>query len=105
MKKDKYFQRKEQLIRAVEENPQDLGSHLLLAKFYFINQYYSEAIATYKKLLEYHPREVNVLYNLAVAYQANGQLAEAKETYLKILEIEPENKEAKTGLERITTFK
>lgn len=105
MKRDKYFQRQEQLIKAVEDNSQDLDNHLVLAKFYFVNQYYLEAIAIYKKLLEYYPREINVLYNLAIAYQADNQLNKAREIYLKILEIEPDNKGARTGLERITTFK
>lgn len=106
MRKDKKFEkRKEQLLKAIEENPKDLDNHLILAKFYFVNECYPETIEVYKKLLQYYPRDAGILYNLAVAYQANKRIKEAKEIYLKILKIAPGNKEAQEGLIKLATFK
>lgn len=104
--RDKKFEkRKEQLLKTIEENPNDLDSHLILAKFYYLNECYSESIEAYKKLLQYHPRDISILYNLAVAYHANKDLKQAKELYLRILKTNPQHKEAQIGLEKLTTFK
>ncbi len=105
MSDKKFEKRKQQLLKAIEENPKDIDNHLILAKFYFINEYFAEAIEVYKKLLEYYPNDVHVLLNLAMAYHANKQDSEAKQTYLKTLKIDPTNKEAQLGLTKITTFK
>lgn len=105
MQDKKIEKRKQNLIKAIEENPKDLDNHILLGKFYFINQFYKEALETYKKLLEYYPTNVVLLYNTAIAYQADGQIESAKELYLKILKIDPQHKEAMRGIEKITTFK
>lgn len=104
--KDKRFEkRKEQLIKAIEENPKDIENHLILAKFYFVNECYPETIEVYKKLLQYYPKDISILYNLAIVYQANKQNNEAKQAYLSILKINPVNKDAQTALTKLTTFK
>lgn len=105
MKDKKFEKRKQQLLKAIEENPKDIENHLILAKFYFVNECYKETIEVYKKLLEYYPKDTNILYNLAVAYQANKQIDEAKQAYLKILKLNPGNKDAQEGLTKLTTFK
>lgn len=106
MRKDKKLEkRREQLLKAIEENPKDLDNHLILAKFYFVNECYPETIEAYKKLLQYYPKDTGILFNLAVAYQADKQAREAKEAYLKILKIDPANKEAQDGLIKLATFK
>lgn len=105
MKDKKFEKRKQQLIQAIEEAPEDLENHLILAKFYFINQHYKESIEVYKKLLQYHQNNITVLYNLAVAYHADKQLEKAKEIYLSILKLKPDHKESIEGLEKVTTFK
>lgn len=104
--KDKRFEkRKEQLIKAIEESPKDIENHLILAKFYFVNECYPETIEVYKKLLQYYPKDISILYNLAIAYQANKQNDEARQAYLRILKINPVNKEAQAALTKLTTFK
>lgn len=105
MKDKRFKKRRAQLLKAIEENPKDIENYLILAKFYFVNEYYPETIEVYKKLLEYYPRNIEILNNLAVAYEANHQIDEAKEIYRKILEIDPGNKEAQERLIKITTFK
>lgn len=105
MKNRGFERRKQQLLKAIEENPRDIDNHLILAKFYFVNECYPETIEVYKKLLEYYPNNTEILYNLAVAYEANKQVKEAKEMYLKILKIEPTNKEVQDRLIKLATFK
>lgn len=105
MSDKKFEKRKQQLLKAIEENPNDKDNHLILAKFYFINEFYPETIEVYKKLLEYYPKDIEILFNLAVAYQAHKQNEEAKQVYLKILKIDPANKQAQTALTKLTTFK
>ena len=104
-KKRKFENRKKQLLSEVEKNPKDLDGHLILAKFYYLNECYQEAIEVYKKLMQYYPENASVLYNLAVAYVANGNINIAKNLYLHVLKIDPQNKEAQKGLEKLTTFK
>lgn len=102
---DKRFEkRRQRLLNAIEENPADKENHLILAKFYFVNEYYPETIEVYKKLLEYYPKDTEILHNLAVAYQANKQIDDAKKTYLYILKIDPSNKEAQDKLTKLATF-
>lgn len=105
MKDKKFEKRKQQLLKAIEENPKDIDNHLILGKFYFVNECYPETIEVYKKLMQYYPKDTNILYNLAVVYQANKQANEAKQTYLKILKLDPAHKEAQNGLTKLTTFK
>lgn len=106
MKRDKKFEkRRQQLLKTIEANPKDIDNYLILAKFYFVNEYYPETIEVYKKLLEYYPKDTEILYNLAVAYKANNQLKEAKDTYLRVLKINPAHKEAQDALTKLTTFK
>lgn len=105
MRDKKFEKRREQLLKSIEENPKDFDSHLILAKFYYLNECYPESIEAYKKLLEYYPKDTSILYNLAVAYQASKQLEKAKEIYLQILKIKPQHKEAQQGLDKLTTFK
>ena len=64
MKNKIFEQRKLRLLSAIEENPEEIDNHLILAKFYFINKCYLETIEIYKKLLEYHPKDININYNL-----------------------------------------
>jgi len=104
MKDKKNEERKQQLLKAIEENPKDLDNHLILAKFYYINECYLESIEIYKKLLQYYPRDVSVLYNLAVTYQAVKQMDEAKEICLRILKIQPQHKDAQSMLDKLATF-
>jgi Flp pilus assembly protein TadD len=101
----KFEKRKQQLLKSIEENPKDVENHLILAKFYFVNEYFAETIEVYKKLLEYYPNDTSILLNLAMAYHANKNNDDARRTYLKVLKIDPSNKEAQTGLTKITTFK
>ena len=105
MRDKKFEKRKQQLLKTIEENPEDLENHLILAKFYYINKCYSESIEVYKKLLQYYPKDTSILYNLAIAYQAYKQLDKTKELYLQILKINPQHKEAQQGLDKLTTFK
>lgn len=105
MRDKKFEKRKQQLLKAIEENPKDIDNHLILAKFYFVNECYPETIEVYKKLLQYYPKDTAILYNLAVAYQANKQHNDARQTYLRILKIDPTHKEAQEGLTKLTTFK
>lgn len=105
MKDKKFEKRKQQLLKAIEENPKDLENHLILAKFYYLNECFQESIEVYQKLLQYYPKNVSVLFNLAVAYQAANELEKAKETYIKILKIDPNHKGALSGLDKLTTFK
>jgi len=104
-KKTDIEKRKQQLINAIEENPKDLDNHMILAKFYFVNEYYPAAIEIYKKLLEYYPKNTEIMYNLAVAYQADKQFSDAKEMYLKVLKVDPSYKEAQDKLLKLSTFK
>ena len=105
MRNGNFEKRREQLLKAIDENPKDLDSYLILAKFYYVNECYSEVIEAYKKLLQYYPNDISIFYNLAVAYQANKDFDNAKKIYLRILKIKPHHKEAQKGLENLTTFK
>lgn len=105
MRDRKFKKRRQQLIKTIEENPDDKENHLILAKFYFINECYPETIEVYKKLTQYYPKDVTVLYNLGVACQANKQPEEAKQAYLQVISLDPTHEEAREALEKLTTFK
>ena len=78
-----------------------------LGELYMKTNMFNLAEEEFKLALKINPRYISALLNLAETYRLHSEqmLEQAENTYKKVLEINPENSEAKSGLERVRSFK
>lgn len=72
-----------------------------LAKFYFLNSKYDEAINELNKVLEINPGNSEAYYNLGLIYENKNQYEKAREMYEKALSIDPDYKLAREHLNKL----
>ncbi|MBN1621862.1 MAG: tetratricopeptide repeat protein [Endomicrobiales bacterium] len=77
------------------------ASILEMAKFYFLNSKYNEAIAEFKKALAINPGNAEAYYNLGLIHENRNNTDEAKDMYEKALAIDPDYKLAKDHLNKL----
>ena len=74
---------------------------LELAKFYFLNSKYDEAIDEFNKALKINPGIAEAYYNLGLIYENKNQPEQACAMYEKALAINPEYKLAREHLDKL----
>jgi Flp pilus assembly protein TadD len=72
-----------------------------MAKFYFLNSKYDEAIAELEKVLAINPGNAEAYYNLGLIYENRNQMEQARDMYEKALTIEPSYKLAREHLNKL----
>jgi Flp pilus assembly protein TadD len=87
---------------ATNENEETL---MELAKFYFMNSRYDEAIDGFRKVLARNPGNAEAYYNLGLIYENKNDVDEARAMYEKALAIEDEYKLAREHLNRLIGLK
>ncbi|MFH1368315.1 MAG: tetratricopeptide repeat protein [Elusimicrobiota bacterium] len=78
---------------------------LELAKFYFLNSKYEEAIGEFKKALELNPGNPETYYNLGLIYENRNMSEEARDMYEKALAIDTKYKKAREHLNKLIGIK
>ncbi len=78
-----------------------LESQLEEAKFYLLNQNYSEAERLLQQLVKEHPQCAEGHYLLGLVYELQNQMDQAKECYEKALALKPDYREAQEHLDKI----
>lgn len=74
---------------------------LEMAKFYFLNSKFDEAIVEFNKILEINPLNAEVYCNLGLIYENRKKQNKAKKMYEKTLEIDKNNKVAREHLNKL----
>ncbi|MDD2523648.1 MAG: tetratricopeptide repeat protein [Endomicrobiia bacterium] len=77
---------------------------LEMAKFYFLNSKFDEAIIEFKKVLKINPLNADVYCNLGLIYENRKQQSEAKKMYEKCLGIDKNNKVARDHINKLIGF-
>ncbi len=75
---------------------------LELAKFYFLNSKFDEAVTEFKKILEINPLNAEVYCNLGLIYENRQMHDDAKKMYEKAIQIDKNNKVATEHLNKLT---
>ncbi len=76
-------------------------SLLELAKFYFLNSKYDEAVAELNKVIDINPGNAEAFYNLGLIYENKNQPEVAQEMYEKALALDPDYKLARDHLNKL----
>ena len=72
-----------------------------LAKFYFLNKNFEEAIQKYAEALKLAPKDARIYYNLGIVYEAMNIVDKAKENFRLALELDETLVAAKEHLHRL----
>lgn len=72
-----------------------------MAKFYFLNSKYDEAVGELKKVLEINPGNAEAYYNLGLIYENKNQVEEARKMYEKALSIDNNYKLAREHMDKL----
>ncbi len=73
-----------------------------LAKFYFLNSKFDEALKEFEEVLKINPQNWQAYCNLGLIYENKKDYIKAKQMYNKTLELDRENKVAKEHISKIT---
>ncbi len=88
MKNKEFANAQEPLVKALEKDPDNLGTLNSLGTCYMAQGKSTEAIQTYKKALEINPKSVMAYFNIGSAYQIQQNHEKACEYLTKALELE-----------------
>lgn len=78
---------------------------LELAKFYFLNSKYDEAITEFEKALDINPGNPETFYNLGLIFENRNRADEARDMYEKALAIDNDYKKAREHLNKLIGIK
>ncbi len=81
--------------------PSSEADLLEMAKFYFLNSKYDEAIDELRKVLSVNPGNAEAYYNLGLIYENRNSTDEAREMYEKALQIDEHYKLAREHLNKL----
>lgn len=74
---------------------------LEMAKFYFMNNKYDEAIEELEKVLEINPGNAEAYYNLGLIFENRNQTDKAKDMFEKALDIDNDYRLAREHLNKL----
>jgi tetratricopeptide (TPR) repeat protein len=86
------------LRELVQLEPKDASAHFNLGTVCLRLERFDDAIAAYRRSLEYRPNWVPTYLQLANALQQAGQVEEAVDTWQEVLRLDPRNGEAEEAL-------
>lgn len=72
-----------------------------LAKFYFLNTNYEEAIKRYEEALKLGPKDARIYYNLGIVYETMNKIDKAKQNFRLALELDETLTAAKEHLDKL----
>ncbi|NIS75070.1 MAG: tetratricopeptide repeat protein [Deltaproteobacteria bacterium] len=98
--KKKGNDRPEDAPRSEEEKK--VESIIELAKFYYLNKKYKEALEQFEMCLSLDPDNEEILLSIALIHEVNNEVEDAKEVYHWILKKNPENKSAREKLNKLS---
>lgn len=75
---------------------------LEVAKFYFLNSKFDEAIEAFNEVLKVNPKSSEAYCTLGLIYENKKDYTNAKEMYAKTLELDKKNKVATEHISKIT---
>jgi tetratricopeptide (TPR) repeat protein len=98
---ERYEEAIEQLIQAIEADPQDLANHNLLGFCYYKTKRHEEAVACFQRAVEIDPRSGIDWANLGSNLRDLGRFEEAIAMYQKALALDPSITFARQSLARL----
>ena len=72
-----------------------------LAKFYFLNKNYEEAIKKYEEALKLEPKDARIYYNLGIVYETMNIVDKAKQNFRLALQLDENLSAAKEHLDKL----
>lgn len=72
-----------------------------LAKFYFLNKNFEEAIKKYEEALNLDPKDARIYYNLGIVYETMNVIDKAKHNFRLALELDEKLTAAKEHLDKL----
>jgi arylsulfatase A-like enzyme/Tfp pilus assembly protein PilF len=88
----------ETITRVLEQEPNMVDAHFLLATAYLNLNENEKALAEMMNTIRLKPDHIQTLFNLGGFYQLQGKLDEAKKWYLQVLKVQPEHLRASMNL-------
>jgi Flp pilus assembly protein TadD len=72
-----------------------------LAKFYFLNKNFEEAVEKYEEALKLEPKDARIYYNLGIVYETMNVIDKAKQNFRLALELDETLTAAKEHLDKL----
>ncbi len=72
-----------------------------LAKFYFLNKKFEEAIKKYEEALKLEPKDARIYYNLGIVYETMNIVDKAKQNFRLALQLDENLSAAKEHLDKL----
>lgn len=72
-----------------------------LAKFYFLNKNFEEAIKKYEEALKLEPKDARIYYNLGIVYETMNVIDKAKQNFRLAIELDEDLTAAKEHLDKL----
>lgn len=72
-----------------------------LAKFYFLNKNFEEAIKKYEEALKLDPKDARIYYNLGIVYETMNMIDKAKQNFRLALQLDENLSAAKEHLDKL----
>ncbi len=88
--------------KPAEKEPENIETFLDMAKFYFINKKYKEALEKFEHCLSIDPGNEEVLLSIGLIHEVNNEIEKAKNVYQAILKKNPDNKAAKEKINKLS---
>ncbi|NIO17065.1 MAG: tetratricopeptide repeat protein [Deltaproteobacteria bacterium] len=88
--------------RQTGKEPKSIETFIDIAKFYFINKKYREALEKFEHCLSIDPGNEEVLLSIGLIHEVNNEIEKAKNVYQAILKKNPDNKAAKEKINKLS---
>jgi tetratricopeptide (TPR) repeat protein len=98
---------KKQDIDSPEDEPKSeeakkIETILDIAKFYYLNKKYKEALEQFETCLSMDPDNEEILLSIGLIHEVNNEIEKAKDVYQSILKKNPENKPAREKINKLS---
>ncbi|MDH3258846.1 MAG: tetratricopeptide repeat protein [Deltaproteobacteria bacterium] len=84
------------------EEEKKVDTIIEVAKFYYLNKKYKEALEQFEMCLSLDPDNEEILLSIALIHEVNNEVDIAKDVYQRILKKNPENKSAREKLNKLS---
>jgi Tfp pilus assembly protein PilF len=84
------------------EEEKKIDTIIEVAKFYYLNKKYKEALEQFEMCLSLDPDNEEILLSIALIHEVNNEVDIAKDVYQRILKKNPENKSAREKLNKLS---
>lgn len=84
------------------EDEKKVETIIEIAKFYYLNKKYKEALEQFELCLSLDPDNEEIMLSIALIHEVNNEVEKAKDVYQHILKKNPENKSAREKLNKLS---